>query len=270
MMRLLILLLTLLLPAQAALQSDIVYGRAGEVELKLDLIQPDGSGPFPLVICVHGGAWMSGSKSGYLPVMQMLAANGYAAAAVEYRFAPVHKFPAQLDDVRTAVKYLRLHASELKIDPERLTLMGDSAGGHLVLMLGAKEHFPGVRGVINLCGPSDISRWQAAPAGEKAIGMTTNHLLETVFGTSDRSSPVLRNASPLYFIAKGGPAVLTLHGDADPTVKLEQSEWLHQALRKAGAPEKLVILEGAGHGFQGEHLQRAIAAVVAFLAAQGK
>ncbi|MCX6625151.1 MAG: alpha/beta hydrolase [Acidobacteria bacterium] len=198
----------------------------------------------------------------------MLASNGYAAAAVEYRFAPAHKFPAQIDDVRQAVQYLRAHAAELKIDATRLVVMGDSAGGHLALLLGLREHEKGIRGVINLCGPSDVTRWQAAPEGEKVHGMTTDRMLETVFGTSDRKSAVLKSASPLYFVARDSPAVLTIHGDADPTVKLEQSEWLHEALRKAGVAEKLVVLKGAGHGFQGEHLQMAIASVVEFLTIQ--
>ena len=234
-MVLLLLLLIFFAPVNAALHQDVVYGRAGGSDLKLDLVQPEGAGPFPAVICIHGGAWMSGSKAGYGPVMQMLATSGYAAAAIEYRFAPAHKFPAQIDDVRQAVRYLRAHAAELKIDATRLVVMGDSAGGHLALLTGLREHEKGIRGVINICGPSDVTRWQAAPEGEKAIGMTTDRLLETVFGTSDRKSAVLKNASPLYFVARDSPAVLTIHGDADPTVKLEQSEWLHEALRKAGA-----------------------------------
>jgi acetyl esterase/lipase len=270
-MRLLpIVLLTALAPLTPALKRDIVYGRAGGVDLKLDFVEPDGGGPFPTVICIHGGAWSSGSKSGYTPVLEMLAMRGYAAAAVEYRFAPAYKFPAQLDDARIAVEYLRAHAAELKIDATRMVVMGDSAGGHLALMIGLKDHVEGLRGVINLCGPSDITRWRAAPAGEKAIGMTTDRLLETVFGTSDRNSDALKSASPLNFVSKDSPAVLTLHGDADPTVKLEQSEWLHEALRKAGATEKLVVLKGARHGLEGAHVQTAIAAVLEFLAAQEK
>ncbi len=262
--------LVALVPARAALQTDVVYGKAADVDLKLDLAQPDGPGPFPTVICVHGGAWMSGSKSGWIPVMMLLNQNGYAAAAVDYRFAPAHQYPAQIDDVRLAVRYLRAHAAELKIDPTRLAVAGDSAGGHLALMLGLRNPEEGVRGIINLYGPSDMTRWQATPDGEKALGMESGKLLEMVFGTQDRASAELKNASPILFVAPGRPAVLTLHGDADPIVKLEQSEWLHEALRKAGVPEKLVVVKGASHGFQGADLQTAIAAVIEFLSVRLK
>ncbi len=268
MLPLILALLAVAAPVSAAVQNDIVYGRAGTVDLKLDLMAPDGPGPFPVVICIHGGAWSSGSKSGYAPVMQVMAMSGYASASVDYRFAPAYKFPAQLDDIREAVKYLSAHAAEFRLDATRMVVMGDSAGGHLALLLAMRDGLPGIRGVVNLCGPSDITRWQAAPLGEKALGITTDQLLVNVFGTSDRKSAALVSASPIEFVAKGRPAVLTVHGDADPVVKLEQSQWLHEALRKAGVPEKLLVLPGASHGFQGEQLQTATAAVVEFLAVQ--
>jgi acetyl esterase/lipase len=263
-------LVAALAPAWAALQTDIVYGIVADADLKLDLAQPDGPGPFPTVICIHGGAWMSGSKSGWTPVMLLLNQNGYAAAAVDYRFAPAHQYPAQIDDVRLAVRYLRAHAAELKIDPTRLAVAGDSAGGHLALMVGLQNPEEGVRGIIDLYGPSDMTRWQATPDGEKALGMDSGKLLEMVFGTQDRTSTALKNASPLFFVASGRPPVLTLHGDSDPIVKIEQSEWLHDALRKAGVPEKLVVVKGASHGFQGADLQIAIGAVLEFLSVHVK
>ena len=257
-------------PLGAAVKTDVVYGKAADVDLKLDFAQPDGPGPFPTVICVHGGAWMTGSKSGWVPVMMLLNQNGYAAAAVDYRFAPANKYPAQIDDVRTAVRYLRAHAAELKIDPTRLAIAGDSAGGHLALMFGLQNPEDGVRAIINLYGPSDMTRWQATPEGEKALGMDSGKLLELVFGTQDRASAELKNASPINFVVKGRPAVLILHGDADPIVKVEQAQWLHEALNKAGVTEKLVVLKGASHGFQGADLQTAIAAVLEFLSAHLK
>jgi acetyl esterase/lipase len=254
-----------LTPARAGVQQDVVYGRAGDVELKLDLAQPEGPGPFPAVICIHGGTWMSGSKSGYGPAMQLLAQSGYVGAAVDYRFAPTYKFPAQVDDVRKAIRYLRTHAAELKIDPDRLAVMGDSAGGQLALLLGLKDREAGVLAVINCYGPSDLTRWELATEGGKIEGMDADTALELVFGTKDRASSTLKQASPLYLIAKGAPPILTLHGDADVVVKLEQAEWLHAALRKAGVEEKLVVMKGVGHGFQGADMQAVIGAVVEFL-----
>jgi len=254
-----------------AIDRDLVYGQAEGVDLKLDLVRPAQSpGPLPLVVCVHGGAWQSGTKAAYGPVLQMLAMNGYAAASVEYRMAPQFKFPAQAQDVRRAVEYLRGRAAELKLNADRIAVLGDSAGGHLALFEGLTDATPGIRAVVNLYGVTDLTRWQAAPEGEKALGMNSDTLLERVFGTCDRTSKTLRTASPLYSMGKARPAILTFHGDADPLVKLEQAQWLHEALRKGGFDEKLVVVKSASHGFQGPDLDATVKATVEFLAARLK
>ncbi|GEM_PF-831158 len=271
MKRLLLLVpLALTCLAQATMEKDIVYGQSQGVDLKLDLVRPEGAGPFPAVICIHGGAWQSGSKSGYAAILPMLASNGYVAASIEYRFAPQYKFPAQIEDVRRAVEFLKSHAAEYKIDPKRIAALGDSAGGHLALLLGLQDTPSRVHAVVNLSGPSDIARWKADPEGEKAIQMTSDELLSRVFGTSDRTSAVLRAASPISLIGKTGAAVLTFHGDSDTVVKLEQSEWLHKALAGAGIAEKLVVIKGAGHGFRPEDIASISQTTIAFLASQLK
>lgn len=247
-------------------ERDLVYGQAGGADLKLDFVRPgDGAGPFPLVLCIHGGGWQSGSKSGHAMVLQLLAQNGYAAASVDYRLAPSFPFPAQLQDVRMAARYLREHAVDLKVDPTRIATLGDSAGGHLALMLGLSDPKGGIRAVVNFYGPTDLTRWQAGPEGEAALGMTSDKLLENVFGTSDRKSAILHNASPIYNVGKAKPAIFTMHGDADPVVKSEQAVWLHEALAKAAIEEKLVIVKGASHGFQGPDLENAVKLVLEFL-----
>lgn len=252
--------------AAPVVERDIVYGQVDDVDLKLDFVRPgEGAGPFPLVICIHGGGWQSGSKSGYAMALSVFAQNGYAAASVEYRLAPTYKFPAQLQDVRRAVSYLREHAAELKLDPNRFAALGDSAGGHLALLLGLSDPKDQIRAVVNLYGPTDLLRWQATPEGEVGLGMTSATMLENVFGTSDRKSETLRAASPINIIGNTKPAVITFHGDSDPMVKPEQAIWLHNALRKAGLTEKLVIVKGATHGFQGADLESAIRGVVEFL-----
>ncbi len=253
-------------PLAPMFDRDVVYSQADGVDLKLDFARPgEGPGPFPLVVCIHGGGWQSGAKSGYAMAMGVLAQRGYASASIEYRLAPKYQFPAQLQDVRRAVQYLRAHAAELKVDPSRIAVIGDSAGGHLALLLGLTDPKDGIRAVINLYGPTDLPRWQATPAGEVGLGMTSAKMLENVFGTSDRTSEVLRAASPINNIGKTKPAVITFHGDADPVVKVEQGIWLHEALRKAGIEEKLVIVKGASHGFQGADLQTVIQGMVEFL-----
>lgn len=256
---------------QVTAQPDIVYGSVDGVDLKLDLARPsEGAGPFPVVLCIHGGAWMVGSKGAYTPVLQMLAGAGYAAVSIDYRLAPRYRFPAQIDDVRLATAYLRTHAAELKLDANRMAVLGDSAGGHLALLLGLTEPQGRFRAVINLYGVSDVARWLPNPESEKIEGMDAATLIEKVYGTRDRGSDVLRKASPLTYVAKGNPAVLTMHGDADPTVRLEQSQWLHEALRKNGVEEKLVVVKGAKHGFEGQDMQTCIFTVVDFLGAHLK
>jgi len=247
-------------------QKDVVYGRAGGVELKLDYTRPAGEGPYPAVVCIHGGAWESGSKSGYGPAMKMLALKGYWAASVEYRFAPAHRFPAQLEDVQQALGYLRSHAGELRLDPKRMVLLGDSAGGHLALLAGMRDGSGGVRGIVNLAGPTDIPHWYAEPVAERMLKQTTDQLLQAVYGTTDRGSAILRDASPVAYVTAQAPPVLTFHGDKDPVVKVEQSIAFHRALRAARAREKLVIVPGAGHGFSESDIKMVVSGVSEFLA----
>src|SRR5580765_8532230 len=121
---------------KVSFERDVVYGKTGDEELKLDLAKPTGDGPYPCLVFIHGGAWMGGSKSGYDSTIQEFAKKGYFAATVEYRFAPKFKFPCQVEDVKCAVRYLRTHAKDLHINPEKFGAIGDSAGGHLALMLG--------------------------------------------------------------------------------------------------------------------------------------
>jgi acetyl esterase/lipase/predicted TIM-barrel fold metal-dependent hydrolase len=254
------------------LEPGLVYANRDGVDLHLDLARPANSpGPHPLVVCIHGGAWMSGGRSGYAPVLRMLAARGYAAAAVDYRLAPLHRFPAQLSDVRQALDYLGSRARELGIDAERVAVLGDSAGGHLALLAGL-EQTPGatrvgIRAIVNIFGVADLTTWTMATEGAKIEGRTADEILEAVFGTSERSSSVLRRASPINSVRAGAPAVLTVHGDADPVVALGQSQLLHKKLKAAGITERLEVIRGAGHNLAGADLERVSSVTLEFLEA---
>ncbi len=259
-------------PAEpVAWQPGLVYARHDGVDLQLDLARPAAAtGPSPLVVCIHGGAWRSGNKGGYAPVLRMLAGRGYAAAAIDYRLAPRYRFPAQLEDIRSALGYLAGRAAELGIDPRNVALLGDSAGGHLALLAGfraAKQNPPPVeiRAVVNIFGVTDLTSWKLETEGGKLEGLTDNEMLEAAFGTSDRASEVLKDASPIRWAGANGPAVLTLHGDADPIVPLSQARELHRKLKDAGAAARLEIFPGAGHNFAGADLERAFALTVEHL-----
>lgn len=270
-------------PQEVTFEKDVVYGRSGDVDLKMDLAKPaTGAGPFPALVCIHGGAWHAGDKAAYEPFVRQFAAAGYVAAAVGYRFAPAHKWPAQIEDVKCAVRFLRAHAKELNIDPGRIGAMGDSAGGHLALLLGLMDPKDGLEGtgghpeqsskaqaVVNFYGPTDMRTWSPLPQGEKDFqgwfgpgGSQT--LLESFTGTSDRKAPVMAQVSPVTFIDKHDPPVLTFHGTKDPVVQFEQGQLLHKALEEAGVSQKLVTLEGEGHGFGGEQLASTLKQTIAF------
>lgn len=242
---------------QFPIQKDIVYGKAGGVDLKLDLAVPPGDGPFPLVVCIHGGAWRMGNKASYDGRIAGLAKSGYVAATVGYRFCPQHKFPAQIEDVKCAVRFLRARAKEYKIDPAQAGAMGDSAGGHLSLLLGLMDQQDGLEGnggsagqsskvqaVVNYYGPTDLTvegMWNPLVMGWAA----------DFLGTKDKAAPVVAQASPVKYVNKGDPPVLTFHGTLDPLVPLDQAKHLHEALKKAGVTEHLEIIQGGGHGFAG-------------------
>jgi acetyl esterase/lipase len=275
-------------PEQVSVEKDVVYGHADGVDLKLDLAKPpSGDGPFPAVVCIHGGAWQMGDKNGYEGLIRQLATQGYVAAAVEYRLAPKQKWPAQIEDCKCAVRYLRAHAKELKIDAKKFGALGDSAGGHLSLLLGLMDATDGLEGnggnpeqpskvqaVVNLYGPSDLRTWVVRPdankKAEQALSTTPESILEDFLGTSNRESTVMAKASPITYINAGDPPILTFHGAKDDIVPIEQAKTLHAALEKAGIAQKLVVVEDAGHGWGGAKRVSTAMQSVAFFDAQLK
>lgn len=252
--------------ADLPIEKDIVYGKGADVDLKLNLARPPAAnGPVPAVVCVHGGGWQSGSKDAYDAAIRMLAASGYVAVAIEYRFAPKYPWPAQIEDTKCAVRYLRAHAKELSVNPDKIGAMGDSAGGHLSLLLGLMDPKDGLEGtggnaeqsskvqaVVNLYGPTDMRLWRALPeaeaAAQQSMGKGFDDMLKDLVGTTDRTAPVVAQASPVTYIDKGDPPILTFHGTKDPVVPFPQAEILQKALEAGGVVHRFVPLEGAGHG----------------------
>lgn len=241
------------------MEKDIVYGKAGDVELKLDFIRPEGDGPFPTVVCIHGGGWRAGNKTRWHGLMQGLAKEGFAAASVAYRFAPQYKFPSQVEDVKCAVRFLRSKAADWKLDTKHFAALGDSAGGHLSLMLGVTTKDDGLEGgcgcadfgsdvqaVVNFFGPTDFMAPPAGPPNPIVLGLVSDFL-----GTADQTSPVMKKASPISYVKKEQAPILTFQGTNDPLVPLDQARRLHAELKKIGAPERLEVIQNAGHGFSG-------------------
>lgn len=238
-------------------ERDVVYGKVGAMELKLDLYFPKGGeGKWPVTVYVHGGGWQNGDKSSGAGAMAIgeLVKRGYLVASVNYRLAPSHKFPAQIEDVKCAIRFLRAHAKDYNLDPKRIGVWGSSAGGHLVALLGTSDAKAGLEGkggwpeqssrvqaVVDLFGPADLTV-------EFAGGNT--RIAETVFGASSNKDEVMKRASPVTHVSADDPPFLILHGEDDQLVPLSQSEKLHERLMAAGVSSKLVVVKNAGHSFK--------------------
>jgi acetyl esterase/lipase len=255
---------------EISITKDVVYGRAGGVELKLDIGHPVGSGPFPAVLFFHGGGWQQGDKSHMHKWIKKFTSSGYVGVSVRYRFAPDFKWPSQIEDAKQAVRFLRANAKELNIDADRLGVMGESAGGYLALMVGVTS--PGdslegesdqvgissrVRAVVSYFSSADFTtpRRKLPPALEDEMQKYYKKSLPEVIadftGTTDPNDPVLRKISVLPYVDKSDPPVLMFQGDNDPFVSVEQALKMEHALEHANVPHELVLVKGAGHGWTG-------------------
>jgi len=250
---------------------DLVYSAMGDTQLKLDLARPsEGDGPFPAVAVIHGGAWRSGNKDSNRRLLSDFASRGYVAISPQYRFCPKDVFPAQVHDVKAAVRWLRSNAKEYKVDADHIGAVGFSAGGHLSLMLGVTGPEDGLEGEISADAPS--SRVQAVvnyfgPTDLNAsdIPKVSRPLVKDFLGVTPWENPdAAAKASPLTFVTKDDPPILTFQGTKDPLVPYTQALKLADALSNVGVPGRVEILVGAGHGWQGDDLKRTFDETYAF------
>ncbi len=242
------------------IKSDIVYGTAGGQFLKLDFAKPtlcrDQS--VPLVVYVHGGSWNSGDKSiaFLMNDARMFFQLGFAVATLNYRFTPAYKFPAQVNDCKLAIRYLRQNAASLGFDPDRIGLWGASAGGHLAAMMGLAGPADGLEGpglegvssrvkaVVEHYGPTDFTDTVSmVQIGEKKA-------LTDFLGCDPQVCPdVARAASPVTYVTADDPPFLCMHGDRDTTVPYRQAELLAGQLKSVGNACALIKVKNAGHIF---------------------
>ena len=257
-------------PSGTTIKKDIVYGHAGGIDQKLDIGQPDGNGPFPVILFFHGGGWQQGDKWHMHKWIQQFVSQGYVGVSVGYRFAPQFKWPAQVQDAKAAVRYLRAHAKELKIDPSRIGVMGESAGGYLALMLGMTSPGDGLEGesdfsefssnvqaVVSYFCATDFTL-QGLPLTpeleadmQKYYGKSLKEVRAEFTGASGPDDPILKKISVLPYVDKNDPPTLMFHGDSDPFVSLEHPRRLQHALQKVNVPNEVVIVKGGGHGWTG-------------------
>jgi acetyl esterase/lipase len=239
---------------------DVKFARAGNTELALDLYLPEGARPpAGLIVWVHGGAWRAGSRASV--EVQGLTARGWAIASVDYRLSTVAPFPAQIHDIKAAIRFLRAHAAEYGYPAARFVIAGSSAGGHLAALVGVTNRHAELEGnvgadagqtsdvqaILSLYGASNLTSIlaQSTPHGLNVRAPA----LELLLGAAPESSPELaRQASPVYHVDGSDPPLLLLHGDQDNQMPINQSHELQGAYESFGLPVRFVVVHGAGHG----------------------
>ena len=217
--------------------------------LSIDYYFPPGKTAAPCVVLVHGGGWDGGSRAELAHFNQWLASIGYAVAAIDYRLAPTAVWPAQRDDTLAAVAYLKAHATELRLDPARLVLLGRSAGGNIAEAVGYSANDPAIRGVIALYAPADLHfAWQYARDDD--VLKSPVLLKQFLGGTPATARPAYDGASPYWHVGPSTPPTLLLHGKLDTLVWYRQSERLDARLTEQGVRHIFVSLPWATHAFE--------------------
>jgi acetyl esterase/lipase len=251
--------LTSFAAAQPRASRDVEYARVGDTPLLLDLyVPPDVPSP-PLVVWIHGGAWRSGSKKD-VPLLPLIE-RGYAVASVDYRLSPVAPYPAQVHDLKAAIRYLRTNAGKTGIDERRIAIAGGSAGGHLAALVGvtngSKEHegeigehrgtSSDVQAIVVFYGASNLTTIlsQSTPHG---LNVRRPALEQLFGGKPEEKTDLARLASPVFFVDPRDPPVLLYHGDQDPQMPINQAHELVGAYKKQALAASLEVVYGGAHG----------------------
>lgn len=256
-------------------QRDLVYVEGGHERHKLDLYLPEkAGGPLPLIIWVHGGGWQNGSKDGCPPLRSGYVAKGYAVASINYRLSGHAVFPAQIEDCKAAIRWLRAHAREYSLDPARFGVWGSSAGGHLVALIGTsggvKEFDVGanldqssrVQAVCDYYGPTDFTVFVTTP-GYESHATEASPEAKLIGGAVMQNKDKAARVNSISYVTKDDPPFLIVHGDKDPTVPINQSQLLFEALKKTEVSAHFHTIHGAGHGgpgFAGKNIDDMVSA----------
>lgn len=262
-----------------AFKPGIVYAQRDGMELHIHALTPrNDRKDNPMIVYVQGSAWFKQDLYIHLPEMVRMCQKGYCVALVEYRPSTTAAFPAQAEDAKTAIRFLRANAEKFRFDPERMALWGDSSGGHTVLMAGItgdewpnhledEKQSAGVKCIVDWYGPTVVSEMAFEPSLIDHIspdcpeGWLIGHLpVQEHLELSDKTIPqrYLREDRPT-------PPILIMHGSRDMTVNFQQSVHLYEALREMGKECEFIRLEGADHGWRGFACDAALDAVDEFL-----
>lgn len=263
------------MPEGVIAHRDLVYVEGGHERHKLDLYLPSESKkPLPLILWVHGGGWQNGSKEGAPPLRAGYVQRGYAVASINYRLSGHAVFPAQIEDCKAAIRWLRAHAGEYGIDPQHFGVWGSSAGGHLAALIGTsndvKEFDVGanldqssrVQAVCDYYGPTDFKVFVSTP-GYESHAAADSPEARLIGGAVMQNLDKAARVNPITYVSKDDPPFLIVHGDKDPTVPINQSQLLFESLKKTGVSVHFHTIHGAGHGgpgFAGQNIDDMVAA----------
>ncbi|MGC4006251.1 MAG: alpha/beta hydrolase [Pirellulales bacterium] len=228
-------------------------------------------------MCIHGGGWMGGKRQDCGPLATLLAQHGYVAVTISYRFAPQHKFPAQIEDAKAAVRWLRANAEKYGVDKDRIGAIGFSAGGHLASLLGVTDKNDGlegasgspdessrVRAVVNFFGPTDLTINDWSKTAYHGI------LIPVLGGTFEEHPELYKRMSPATYATKDDAPTLFFHGAKDDLVGVRHSVDMAAKLKGLGIESRAVVLPDAGHGWNGLDLINTMQESVEFFDAQLK
>jgi len=252
-------------------QRDIVYRQIKGHNLRLDIYSPKMiAHPLPVAMWIHGGAWRHGVKEQRSPVN--LVAHGYAMVNIEYRLSAEAPFPAQIEDCKAAVRWIRAHAATYHFDPDHIGAWGHSAGGHLAALLGTSGDVAALEGdgdnlnyssriqaVVDLSGPSDILDLyqsfgrEGGHRGDRGQRVTAQFLA----GSPEQNRAMAMAASPITYVSRDDAAFLIIHGEHDPSIPVQQSERFVQKLKAVGVDATLIVTN-RGHSVQAGRFGREI------------
>jgi acetyl esterase/lipase len=257
-------------PDDVIFERDVVYGKGAGEDLKLNIARPkEQQGALPCIVFIHGGGWAAGSKEGHNQQTWDTAKKGYVSATIGYRFAPKHRFPAQIEDAKCAIRFLRANAEKYGIEKDKIGAVGFSAGAHLSMLLGTMDPKDGLEGdggnpdqsskvncVVSWFGPTDLT---------KEYPDASRKIVETfIGGTKEEKQEACRQASPVTYVDKGDAPMLLIQGTKDRLVPYTQAYLMIDALAKAGVTGRLDMIVGADHGWGGTELQRTADETFAF------
>ena len=262
--------------ADPEITRGIEFAKIGETTLRLDLYRPAVKADPHLIVWVHGGAWRRGSRSS-MPLTRLMD-DGYAIASIDYRLTPIAPFPAQVHDIKAAIRYLRAHSDSLGIQTRSIAIAGASAGGHLVALVGTTNGHPALEGrvgdhldqssavqaVISYYGASNLSTIlkQSTPIGLNKRVPALELLLE---GQPDENIELAKLASPVEHVDQHDPPLLLIHGDQDLQMPINQSHELEGVYRAQARPVHFEVVHGGGHGGKAFHDDRRTKMVLRFL-----